>query len=50
MVTCGYWKKTEEKETKLVKSIESQSCEETLKGSESFSWNKRRLKDALADT
>lgn len=50
MLTCGYWKKIEEKETKIIKSMESWSCEERLKGSESLSLKDRRLKDDLADT
>lgn len=37
-LTCGYWKKTEEKETEIVKSMKGQSCEDGLKGSESFNW------------
>ena len=48
MLTCAYWKEVEEKEAKIIKSMESPSCEERLKGSESFSLKERRLKDDLA--
>lgn len=50
MLTCGYWKEIEEKEIKIIKSMESQSYEERLKISQSFSLKERRLKADLADT
>lgn len=50
MLTCGYWKEIEEKEIKIIKSMESQSYEERLKVSQSFSLKQRRLKADLADT
>lgn len=42
------WKEVEEKEAKIIKSMESWSCEERFKGSESVSLKERRLKDDLA--
>lgn len=37
MLICGYQKEMEEKESKIIKSMESWSCEEWLEGSGSFS-------------
>lgn len=49
MFICGYWKKIEEKEIKIIKSMESWFCEERLKGLELLSLKDRRLKDDLVD-